>query len=204
MTDRPVLITGRLLFDRLRPLPSSCRIRVRVIDARWADAPHHLVAEREIDPPAGSEDVGSVPFRISVNLPRAGPHCLVTAHVDLNGDGQVGAGDLITMESYPIVTTGDTFEIDVRLRSVQPSGSTFPFRLDAARHVLSLVGRAVETLLGHVRRGTSHPGFGLRRALGHGRPPPGPVTLPAPRRKVSKTNKVQSFPCKARKEHDNG
>jgi hypothetical protein len=118
MADPPVLITGRLLFDRPRLLPAECRIRVEVIDARWADAAHRVIAVAQIDRASLPEEVEVVPFHLSATLPASGPPCLVTAHVDVDGDGRVSRGDLITMESYPIEPSGDTFDRAVRVRAV--------------------------------------------------------------------------------------
>ncbi len=118
MAHRPVLITGRLVFDRPRRLPPECRIRVEVIDARWADAPHRVIAAAQIDPAGLPEEVEFIPFRLAAALPAAGPPCLITAHVDVDGDGRVSRGDLITMESYPIVSSADTIDTTVRVRTV--------------------------------------------------------------------------------------
>jgi hypothetical protein len=83
-----------------------------------ADAPARTVAEyvrRDLaydpahDPPPA--------FRLSTTaLPPGATTYVVTAHVDLDGDGQVERGDYVTMQSYPV--TRDTSDLDIVVRPV--------------------------------------------------------------------------------------
>jgi hypothetical protein len=61
-----------------------------------------------------------VPFSIDVDDADVDPraHYVVTAHADLDGDGEVSVGDYVTVESYPLLTWGHLAVASLELREV--------------------------------------------------------------------------------------
>jgi putative lipoprotein len=112
----PRLVRGEVALPHGEPGERAARVIVQVEDVSRMDAPSLVVAERRIeDVPL---DGSSVAFEIAVpaGLVDERASYSVRVHVDMSGSGEVEQGDLITTQSYPVLTSGapDSSRIDVR------------------------------------------------------------------------------------------
>jgi uncharacterized lipoprotein YbaY len=107
---------------RLEPPPENlagAEIRVRVIDTTQADAASRetaLTTLRDVD---RASVKSGIPFAIDV--PEIDPRNRyeVSVHVDMNRSGNIEAGDYLTMESYPVFTSGRGDKASVTARRVE-------------------------------------------------------------------------------------
>ncbi|HEX8851055.1 MAG TPA: YbaY family lipoprotein [Gemmatimonadaceae bacterium] len=92
---------------------------VQVEDVSRADAPSLVVAELRrsgVRLSPGDE----VPFEVDVPAGVIDPkhHYSVRVHVDASGSGNMSRGDLITTQSYPVLTWGHGTEVRPQLRRI--------------------------------------------------------------------------------------
>ena len=106
-------MTLYLTVNSSEPLPAGTPLRVEVRDTSQADAAAVIVASRTTTVPASAE-----PITVSIALERVPDGSTVWAHADVDGDGRVSAGDFITMESYPVKTSGSEQKTTIRIRKV--------------------------------------------------------------------------------------
>lgn len=110
---RPVAVRGTISFEPGAPAFSGATVHVRLEDTSVADAPAVVLSEavlHDVDlPPPG----GSVPFALDDAGAERGRTYNVRAHVDVDGDGAVSPGDLVTTRSWP-VAAGGTVDVVVR------------------------------------------------------------------------------------------
>lgn len=93
-------IEGTALLDR----PTVCSaglLTVRLLDVHRIDAPSICVADAVVRTSV-PQAIEAIDFAIEVDgeLPTKHRYQL-SAHLDLDGDGVVGRGDLVTMEAHP-------------------------------------------------------------------------------------------------------
>lgn len=103
-TDR---VTGTIVFPANLAGPRRATVYVRVEDVSLADASATTLAEsvmRDVPVPPTPEPILSFSVPVPSFDPRARYSVLVL--VDLDGDGQVGTGDLISTQSHPVLTRG--------------------------------------------------------------------------------------------------
>jgi uncharacterized lipoprotein YbaY len=95
------------------PLPPGSPVRVELRDTSFADAPAVLAkrVERTV-PKTGRTTSVSVPIDVA-KVPEGST---VWAHIDVDRDGRVSKGDLISVESYPV--TSSTQKTTIRLKKV--------------------------------------------------------------------------------------
>lgn len=111
-------VSGHVLFPQGwappggRPQP----VVVKLLDVTRADAPSVTVAQSSFTATgeASREFLLQVTGAIAANR-----SYVVSVHVDSDGDARVSKGDLITMESYPVLTGGHGNTVDVRLLPVK-------------------------------------------------------------------------------------
>ena len=112
---QPLTITGQIVIaTTVRPL-SSATIHVYLEDVSFADAPASAIAQIQLvhvnHPTDATNDAPTVlPFVIrldtkSVVIEPTADYSL-RVWVDADGDGQPGAGDLFSDQSYPVLTHG--------------------------------------------------------------------------------------------------
>lgn len=101
------LVRGTIVLPREAELREPAELIVQVEDVSRADAPSEVVGEyrlrlERLTP--GEE----VPFTVEVAEARIDPTHLysIRAHVDYSGTGNVKRGDLITTQSYPVLSRG--------------------------------------------------------------------------------------------------
>jgi uncharacterized lipoprotein YbaY len=88
---------------------------VRLEDVGEADAASKVLAEyarRDVsfDPARDAE----LPFELPAVPSAVAANCIITAHVDMDGDGSVDVGDFVTMQSHPVPAEGQQPMITVR------------------------------------------------------------------------------------------
>jgi uncharacterized lipoprotein YbaY len=114
------LVHGEVVFDETAQSFSGATVTIRLEDVSRADAPAQIVAEQIL--PDVSHTAGSptqLPFAIEGTIPDERARYAVRVHVDVDGDGQLGPGDYMNMESYPVLTYGNPNRVTVRVQEVR-------------------------------------------------------------------------------------
>jgi uncharacterized lipoprotein YbaY len=120
MPGIPVLVEGDIEFEDLASQVLGATIYVRVEDVSRADAPSLCLSEQVIQDVTLTEPGRPmVPFSIQASINDPHGQYVVSAHVDLNGNGVVESGDYVTTQSYPIPTSGGTGRMLITVRRVQ-------------------------------------------------------------------------------------
>lgn len=97
------------------PCPRAAAAWVRVEDVGRADALSATLAELRVQVPAGAEDF---PFALEVEgLDARGDYGL-SVHVDVDGDGELGAGDFINVQRYPVAAGPGADALAVEARRI--------------------------------------------------------------------------------------
>jgi hypothetical protein len=108
-------VSGRVLFPQgWTPGAAPAEGVVEVLDVTLADAPSIAVGSTKIIAANGA----SLAFQVLVTKVVANRSYAVRVHIDTDKDHQVSKGDLITMESYPVLTNGYGTTTDVTVRPV--------------------------------------------------------------------------------------
>lgn len=109
-------VRGEVVLPAGEPGERAVQLIVQVEDVSRMDAPSQVIAEQRIeDVPL---DGTSVEFEIAVpaGLIDERASYSLRVHVDLSGSGEVERGDMITTQSYPVLTHAapDSARIEVR------------------------------------------------------------------------------------------
>lgn len=118
MSDNVPLIKGEVIFEEERSF-SKATAYIRLEDVSRTDAPSKVITEQlihDVSYEAGSH--AKLEFRLYGQIPDKRASYAIYVYLDLDGDGQVGHGDYISMESYPVLTFGYPDRVSVRLREV--------------------------------------------------------------------------------------
>jgi uncharacterized lipoprotein YbaY len=110
-------VSGEVTWGQVNPVQGAT-VRVLVEDVSFADASSTVVASHVTPGVDIDGRGGSLPF--SLPVPDVDPRhdYSVRAHVDANGDGEIGVGDLISMQSHPVLTQGHSLQVVVPVRPV--------------------------------------------------------------------------------------
>ncbi|HEX2078562.1 MAG TPA: YbaY family lipoprotein [Longimicrobium sp.] len=108
-------VAGRV---RLAPGPAAraATAYVRVDDVSRADAPSATLAEARVQVPAGA---AGFPFELRVEGHDPRGMYALSVHVDVDGDGEAGVGDFITMQRYPVLAGSDAEPMTVEARRIE-------------------------------------------------------------------------------------
>ncbi|MBW3572919.1 MAG: YbaY family lipoprotein [Gemmatimonadetes bacterium] len=98
------------------PCPRAAAAWVRVEDVGRVDAASVPVAEQRVEVPAGA---ASFRFDLRVEHHEARGAYALSVHVDVDGDGQVGVGDFINVQRYPVLTGADGDAAAVEARRIE-------------------------------------------------------------------------------------
>ena len=113
-------MSGEVLFEEgARPFYGAT-VYIRLENNSQLDAASQVIAEqvvRNFSYQPG-ESAG-LEFKLYGEQPDEHASCNVRAHVDLNGDSRISAGDYITMQSYPVLTYGYPRRISITVREVR-------------------------------------------------------------------------------------
>lgn len=114
----PMSLSGTVLFDPARAIPSGTALHVIVEDTSRADTAAVVAARLSLtaEHPPG---VTSLTFVLSVPEVDPTSRYEVRVHADLDGDGRISRGDQISTVSTPILTGGHPRNVTIRLSSVQ-------------------------------------------------------------------------------------
>ncbi len=107
-TEDRVLARGVLRLDPAAPPFQGARAIVRLRDTTYADAPARPLAEQVLE--GIRHDRGAaeeLPFTLrGPSPPPEARDARVSAHVDVDGDGRISPGDLVSEQSYPAPLAG--------------------------------------------------------------------------------------------------
>jgi putative lipoprotein len=112
-------VRGQVTLPAIELSAPTADLIVQVEDVSRADAPSIVVGEQRI--PRVPLQAGMVlPFTVEIPAERIVPShsYTVRVHVDMSGSGKVETGDLITMQSYPVLTQGYGNEANVTVKPV--------------------------------------------------------------------------------------
>lgn len=112
-----ILVSGDIVFEEGGPPYDGATVYVRLEDVSRADAASTVVAEQTIRDIASSDR--PIPFRLTGEPLDERASYIVSAHVDVDGDGTLSPGDYLTMESYPVTAQGDRQHITIRVRRLK-------------------------------------------------------------------------------------
>lgn len=112
-------VRGRIDLPGDSVPPRAAALVVQVEDVSRADAPSIVVGEKR-DENVELEPGGCLFFSVAVPVDAIEERHLYTVrvHVDVTGSGDIHKGDLITMQSYPVLTRGNGDEVTVAVRPV--------------------------------------------------------------------------------------
>lgn len=113
------LVKGEIFLEDAQRSFAGATVHVRLEDVRYADAPSRVVAEhtiRDVSHESGIEHI--VSFTLYGDAPDEKGSYIVTAHLDLSGQGRITPGDYLSMESYPVLTHGRPSQVSVHVREV--------------------------------------------------------------------------------------
>ena len=98
-----VRVSGEIDLAGVPPFEGAT-LRVSVVDT-LADAPARTVASMSIGPVNSrrGEGDGRLRFAMEFAAPKAKGDYILEVHIDLDGDGEVSAGDLLTTQYYPVL-----------------------------------------------------------------------------------------------------
>ncbi|MCI0636571.1 MAG: YbaY family lipoprotein [Actinobacteria bacterium] len=112
------VVRGEVVLPQVTLPAEAAELVVQVEDVSRADAPSIVVGEQRL---LGVQLYGGavLPFEIEVpaGLVDERHSYSVRAHVDISGSGEVDVGDLVSTQSYPVLTRGygDEAVVEVRL-----------------------------------------------------------------------------------------
>ena len=113
----PLVVEGLILF------PSTVSFRdatvyIRLEDVTVADAAAQVIAEQRLQGIRSPLPGGGVRFLLRPSTIDERRDYSVRVHVDVDGDGVVSRGDLVTTRSYPVLTRGRPAHIEARVELV--------------------------------------------------------------------------------------
>ncbi|NJM46636.1 MAG: hypothetical protein HC860_11060 [Alkalinema sp. RU_4_3] len=114
------LVEGEIAFENTGASFVGATAYIRLEAANQTDAASSIIAEQVI--PDVSHEAGdsqTLIIRLSGQIPNEKTSCIVTVHIDVDGDRQVSQGDYINMESYPVITYGHPQQISISVRQVR-------------------------------------------------------------------------------------
>jgi uncharacterized lipoprotein YbaY len=110
-------VAGAVLLPANAPATRAGHIHVEVRDISLADAPSVLVAKQQLDNVPLTPN-GRIGFHLPV--PEVAPNRTLSlrVHIDVDGNGSVNSGDLLTTASYPIPPIGTPSPLEVAVSVV--------------------------------------------------------------------------------------
>ena len=112
-------VRGQVVLPDVELAGQTADFIIQVEDVSRADAPSTVVGEQRI-PRVALKSGMSLPFTVEIPADRivSNHSYSVRVHVDMSGSGKVEKADLITMQSYPVLTQGHGNEVNVSVRRV--------------------------------------------------------------------------------------
>jgi putative lipoprotein len=112
-------VRGEIVLPASELPTKAADVVVQVEDVSRADAPSTVVGEQRLHG-VSLRPGTSLPFTVDVpaNLIDERGSYSLRVHVDVSGSGQVEVGDLVSTESYPVLTRGHGDQSRVRVKRV--------------------------------------------------------------------------------------
>jgi putative lipoprotein len=111
-------VTGEIVLPSGELPPGAVTVRAKVEDVSRADAPSVVVGEQVQTLHLAAGTV--LPFAIDVPEDAVDERhrYSVSVHVDASGSGRLEQGDLLTTQSYPVMTGGHPTQVRVQVRRI--------------------------------------------------------------------------------------
>jgi uncharacterized lipoprotein YbaY len=93
-------------------------VHLKLEDVSRLDAAAVVVAEAVLSLADGASAGANIPFSITVTATVEAATYAVRAHVDTTGSGDVTPGDLVSSQSYPVLTQGHPDRVVVEARKI--------------------------------------------------------------------------------------
>lgn len=111
------LVHGEVILPQAGVAAGPADVIIQVEDISRADAPSVVVGEqRKSDILLRPGDVLSFAVEIPAEIVDARHHCSVRAHFSRSKSGEIAAGDLLSTQTYPVLTRGygDAVRVSVK------------------------------------------------------------------------------------------
>ncbi len=113
------LVSGKIVFGEGSEAFSGAILTVSLEEVGRADAPSSVVAEQTRHGVTWQPgEPGQTSFQLEGPAPDKAGQYIISAHLDVDGDGKISRGDYITMESYPVLTRGYPRRVTVHLKRI--------------------------------------------------------------------------------------
>jgi uncharacterized lipoprotein YbaY len=113
-----LLVEGTIIFDGDGEPPAGATVYVRLEDVSRADAPATVVAEQVIREAHPGAQAGGLAFTLHGSPLDPRRRYGVRVHVDVDGDGAVGAGDYVSTTSYAVRADRVPVRLSVAVRRI--------------------------------------------------------------------------------------
>ena len=118
--SNPIPLTGEIVFDQGVAAFSGATAYVRLQDISMSDAPSRTITEQTIENVSHDpNNPKQIAFSLSAERFDARGRYAVSILIDVNRNGIMDAGDLINMESYPVLTRGYPNKVSVRVKQIR-------------------------------------------------------------------------------------
>jgi len=115
-------VRGQIALPSIGLPTKAAQVIVQVEDISRADAPSTVVGEERLrDVRLGSETVLPFAVRLPAGLVDERHSYSVRVHIDVSGSGNVSAGDLLSTQTYPVLTRGYGDEVRIQVKPVMPA-----------------------------------------------------------------------------------
>jgi uncharacterized lipoprotein YbaY len=113
------ILDGYIIFDKnARSFPNAT-VYVRLRDVSLLDSPSKVISQTEIRHVKHSKNKSTkVKFSLHGEVKDKRRTYSVSAHVDVDHDGEIGLGDFINTKSYPVLTFGHQNRIYIHVKEV--------------------------------------------------------------------------------------
>ena len=110
-------VVGRIVTDLWQGDPRPVTVRVRLLDTTLADKSALVMAERIFRGISGEQLLGAgVAFELVAQELNPRARYEIEALVDCDGDAELGPGDYINTQSYPVLTWGYPRQVIVQVK----------------------------------------------------------------------------------------
>jgi putative lipoprotein len=118
-TEETRTVQGEIVLPDTDIPSESANLVVQVEDVSRADAPSVVVADQR-QPGVPLRSGATLPFAVEVpeEIVDERDSYSVRVHIDVTGSGEVESGDLISTQSYPVLTRGHGNEARIHVQRV--------------------------------------------------------------------------------------
>lgn len=118
--DNHAVVCGEILWPPGTPLMNAVTVRVQIEEVSRSDASAQVVGQQvqrgvDIDP----HKQQSLDFRVVVDQIDDRADYTVRVHIDVNNTGAIAIGDLLSMQSHPVLTHGRPTTVRIPVQPVR-------------------------------------------------------------------------------------